>query len=855
MRWHRLPFVGVHFNVKALHVEMHGPADIDRVDFWDPLVQRDPAQALAKITATVATGVLTPRQSALAWRAASRCLLDLGRIDEAKAAASSALEAVEPHDDEVTHTVVMSASVIFAEAGDFDQALSSLDRLAARVDGVVLGRVRLQTACVLMPAGRLGEALALLDESEQLMGQAGEPIDQFRVLFNRGFALLQLDRLDEAENDFRDAGEVAQSLGMTAAVAQSHANRGVLHGRARRLVEALKHFARATELFEECGNPGRSVGGMEIDRAEVLLHSGLFADAVDTAHGAVESITPTGNLMLLGDALLVLARCEMAAGRSRAAARTIQSAIDLLRTSGRPDLLDQAASQAVQIELSAAIEVDRVETILEQSAGLLERLTADDSHPTVAELAAARIAAARSAGLVGRTGRDLDLLREGLTTSRRDRRLYGWYAKAVDAEERDDPTTALEACDVGLAEVDTIAAEAANLADRSAVLGLGERLSSVAISVAASSNDAVMLFAAAEGMRARALHDELGEQARHRGLSASTAQQLLSEIQGRLAGDRAMIEWVVVADHVFALVIDSTGPRVVDVGDLSAIVKERDRLLVWLDRAAGEPDGPTLNAARAAGLLDNVLIGALGLRDHAGLVIVPSGLLHGVPWSGLRSLAGRAITLCPSAQVWIGADRRAAGACRKIGIVTGPALDASNLERRSLERLHPGLDAASGQGATAASVRSMLSGHDVVHIAAHGIFRSDRPVLSTIELAGGSESMFDVIPEQVRTRLVVLSSCEGGAQGTADGSEVLGFSSILLARGAASVLAPLTVVRDLECGEFVSDVHEVLVKGVPLAEAVAQVRGAWLDDDDLSRWAVASSFTCFGSGATRLHPT
>ena len=77
-------------------------------------------------------------------------------------------------------------------------------------------------------------------------------------------------------------------------------------------------------------------------------------------------------------------------------------------------------------------------------------------------------------------------------------------------------------------------------------------------------------------------------------------------------------------------------------------------------------------------------------------------------------------------------------------------------------------------------------------------------------------------------------------------------SAVILARGAAAVLAPLTVVRELECAEFVAEVHAELAVGEPFACAVAAVRQRWLADDDLSRWAVASSFTCFGSGAVRL---
>jgi CHAT domain-containing protein len=125
-------------------------------------------------------------------------------------------------------------------------------------------------------------------------------------------------------------------------------------------------------------------------------------------------------------------------------------------------------------------------------------------------------------------------------------------------------------------------------------------------------------------------------------------------------------------------------------------------------------------------------------------------------------------------------------------------------------------------------------------------------LLSTVRLHDGEATLYDVVPDRVRSKLVVLSSCEGGAQGTADGSEVLGLSAVLLARGAAAVLAPLTVVRDLECADFVAEVHAALAEGTPVAGAVARVRERWLADDDLSRWAVASSFTCFGSGAVTL---
>jgi CHAT domain-containing protein len=123
-------------------------------------------------------------------------------------------------------------------------------------------------------------------------------------------------------------------------------------------------------------------------------------------------------------------------------------------------------------------------------------------------------------------------------------------------------------------------------------------------------------------------------------------------------------------------------------------------------------------------------------------------------------------------------------------------------------------------------------------------------LLSTLRLADGEATLHDSVPDRVDTRIVVLSSCEGGAQGTSDGAEVLGLGAVLLVRGAASVVAPLTSVRDLECGEFVAELHAELAAGESVACALAAVRQRWLADDDLSRWAVASAFSCFGSGAS-----
>ncbi len=826
--------------------------EYSQVDYWDHLVQSDPAGALRFVDARLEIGELGPDAMALALGAKSRCLFELGRLDASQATARLALAGSSRSDrDEVRWAIAMSAAVILAEAGHIDDALGALEELGAESDGVHLGRVRLQVAYVLHHAGRLNEAMVALDTSDRLLGRGAEPRDRMRIHQHRGLVLLQQGRLAEADAEFSMAESLAEQQGMTAAHAQTVANRGVLAGRARRLGDSLRCFDRAARLFAEAGDPGRTVAGMEIDRAEVMMHSGLVLDAVEAAHKAVELVGPTGNRMLLGDALLLVARTELTAGMLRDAVRSADVAATVLDASGRREMVAHARSIAAHAQLRRARTLAEVHQCLDDASALVDELRADGWHQQADELVLARVRIAREFGLDDRIAADLEHLRLGAFSTQRDLALAGWYSEAVCRGNQGRQRDALDACRAGLDHLDEIVAEAPTLEQRSAAVRLGNDLSQLTIELAVLLGDADTVLAAAEGTRARALHDELSDLRRHRPLTDEGAEQLRRELAVRL-GDRTLVEWVVAGAAVWAVVFDSAGSRLVHVGDVNEITKARDRVLVWLDLAASEPDGSSVRAVRAAALLDDMLIRPLGLPLDCGVVHVPVGLLHGIPWAGLPSFAGRPMTLVPNAQVWLEADRRSAGAVRSIGFVSGPDVGNDTIEQAAIERWHPTAAVAAGAGATAPTVRSMFAGHDLVHVAAHGRFRSDRPLLSTLQLFDGASTLYDTVPERIAARLVVLSSCEGGAQGTAGGSEVLGLSSVLLARGAAAVLAPLTVVRDLECADFVAEVHDELASGDPFACAVADVRERWLADDDLSRWAVASSFTCFGSGAVTV---
>ncbi|HSJ91997.1 MAG TPA: hypothetical protein VK917_08000, partial [Ilumatobacter sp.] len=255
---------------------------------WDRRVQHSPGDALTRAQLLLDDASPSETERARLLRVVARAQFELGRLDVASDTMRAAVRVARTiDDDDVRHAVLMTSAVVLAEAGDVGAALANLALLEPECDGPVLARVRLQQAYVLHHAGRLPEALVALDHSDRLFAVGGTEEDRFRVHLNRGLVLLQHGDLDAAETDIRAAADLAHRLGMTAAEGQCHANAGVLYGRGRRIVESLRAFEHAEALLAEVGRPYRVVNGLEIDRAEVQMHSGLVLDAVDSARRAL----------------------------------------------------------------------------------------------------------------------------------------------------------------------------------------------------------------------------------------------------------------------------------------------------------------------------------------------------------------------------------------------------------------------------------------------------------------------------------------------------------------------------------------------------------------------------------------
>ena len=225
-------------------------------------------------------------------------------------------------------------------------------------------------------------------------------------------------------------------------------------------------------------------------------------------------------------------------------------------------------------------------------------------------------------------------------------------------------------------------------------------------------------------------------------------------------------------------------------------------------------------------------------------MVSPTSRFHAVPWGLLPTLAERPVTTAPSAGLWLRA--RAARAPRQGGtvLVIGPGLASGGAEVPVLARQMPDAVSLSGGDATVDDTLRALDGARLAHLAAHGHFRQDSPMFSSIVLDDGPLVVHDFERLRRAPHRVVLSACESGVMKPVGSGELLGLGSALLSLGTAGVVSSVAVVNDDATVEVMLALHAQLQAGAGLADALLVARRASAHDPTLA--ATAASFTAMG---------
>ena len=306
-------------------------------------------------------------------------------------------------------------------------------------------------------------------------------------------------------------------------------------------------------------------------------------------------------------------------------------------------------------------------------------------------------------------------------------------------------------------------------------------------------------------------------------------------------GGRELVSIARAGGDLVAVVISGRRSVVVELGPVVEMRRAAERATAaFRGLVATRTTGAaaTVEAARRRAARESVdeleqrLVEPLALTAHDIVLVLPADL-HAVPWRALPSLRGRAITIAPSVRWWLDAEP---GVGRTNGArYSSPPGHGSGWPRRKRQRWPPATRVHAcwpAQSATTRAVTDGLVGAPLAHIVAHGRFRHDNPLWSTIELADGPLSVYELELIEHTPPTMVLASCDSGVGGPRGGEQLLGLSQTLLRMGTRSIVASVNLVPDdpTTTAALVA-LHEDLARGIePSASLAKRVYDDPLDD-------------------------
>ena len=775
-----------------------------------------------------------------------------------------------------------------AWTGRSQQGLAILNRAVAASRGDLTGRVLMRRASVLKDLGRFHEAHQDLSRALPYFRRTGDTVWEARSLTHRAEVFLGLGLPGRAAAEFARAEEMYATSGQEFEYAKARHNSGCVALIRGDLPEALTYLDEARNRYDALGETNPDLAG---DRCLALLAAGLAAEAAEETDSALSRLPPEGGLAYKrAELLFAAATAALAAGHPADARGRAGQARRLFRTQGRPHW--EARASLVLAEARYA-EGEHSRALLRYAEEVAARLEASRAGEAMqAHLLAGRIALSR------RSVTQADPHLERAARSRRRGpplpRSVAWLARALQADAQGNARATVAACARGLDALEehqmrlgatelraygtAHGAELATLAQRDALrrgdvrrlLFWSERWRATALAARSTPlRDDKELTAELEALRSvsRLLREteitasrrnalereqrrlEAAVQARTRRLPGrhepGEGQFNLDELFDEI-GPATLIELVTVDGVLHVVVVADRRVRLHTVGSVPEHEVQLNRFaLRRLARGRRQPGDELVLKYRGAAL-EAALLGsaAAGLGDSP-VVVIPPAQFRAVPWTLMPSLRDRVVTVAPSASAWLRARRMRPPSPRRVALVTGPGLATKGAEIESLRSRYPGAMLLGHGNATAGQVLTALDGAWLAHIAAHGTFRTDNPMFSSILLDDGPLIVHDFERLGRAPYHLVLAGCDSGVAAPVGADELLGLVSSLMPLGAAGIVASVVPVNDIAVVPVMVALHEALQRGATLPEALLAARRA-AGDDPLAE-ATAHSFLALGA--------
>nr|WP_042194571.1 CHAT domain-containing tetratricopeptide repeat protein [Kibdelosporangium sp. MJ126-NF4]CEL21410.1 hypothetical protein [Kibdelosporangium sp. MJ126-NF4]CTQ96023.1 hypothetical protein [Kibdelosporangium sp. MJ126-NF4] len=780
--------------------------------------------------------------------------------------------------------VRLLTSLAAAEAalGNTEQGFALLDRADELATAETKGLLVQQRGLLLILVGRMDDALQCLDQAIGLLRR--NPTVLARTLLNRAMLHQISGRVGAALADLERCERLGQELGQDRLVAKAIHGRGSCHLLAGNIPAALRHFDRARVVYESHADGMLPV--VAVERARALLAAGLYSDAATELDFALARFPRTRMDQEHAEAQLTRAQVALAANDLPAATTWASRAETRFRRRGNETWAAVAAATKMRAEFESGT---RLGLVAPRAAALATRLAelGLDNDAEAAELVAARAYLAR-----GRFNEARQHIRprsgpRSLLETRLTRRL----ALAELGAALGDSGKVFTHARAGLTLLRDHHSRAGSLDLRTSTTSLGRELARTGLATALANGAPPVVFGWLERSRAQAFrfpqvrppHDDdtveavaelrqlahqvrtaelagapdtearrrcaqLERAIRARGWQAEgtgvhSAEATFSEVRAAL-GTSTMVSYAYTDDRLWALVITSEQARLIPLGSLATVSESLAKLHSDLEASCGRKLPVALDRVirasirrRLTALTEDLVKPIRPVLGDSEVVIIPTGALSAVPWGLLPDMAGRPVTVSPSASTWLSGRNAELATPSRWLLVAGPDLAHADEEIHQLAKVYGEGAVLLGQEATVESTLRALDGCTTAHFAAHGHHERENVLFSRLDLSDGPLMAYDIHQLRSAPTHVVLSSCDVGQTVVRTGDEVLGFTAALLYSGTRTVVSSVATVDDDAAVEVMAAYHRGLLRGLRPARALA----------DATLRQPLMPFVCFGS--------
>jgi tetratricopeptide (TPR) repeat protein len=724
-------------------------------------------------------------------------------------------------------SIGLNRAYVLTEMNRFDEAVQSFEvtKEYCERNGMTLWAAMADRGISQMHfrRGNYSTALRIL---EQVRRRHEELADSRRIGLcdmDRAEIYLELNLFDDAATIAGRAYETFERLGNRYEAGKCLTFQGIAEFKLLNDKDAEKAFVRARDIFLKEGT-GNDVWVAVIDlwRAQLLTRQHQFAPAQELAQRAAEIFEKQQVPARAANARVLSAQSWIELDATAPALKEAQKALDEIEGFHAPWVSYQCYNTLGRLkELNGAI--DQAEQLyskaIEQMESLRGNIRLDEMRLSF--------------------GRDKYQVYEnmvGLKLAKGDRHA------AFQFVERSKSRTLIDLLEKNLETVwDTGADESPRLQRirkiREELNIFYSRLNEVGATARAAAADTVTK----EEISRR--EQELVELLREVGSEKSgwaTLQSMkipsVEEVNAMLGRDEVLVEYYTIGDRFQAFVIGHDSFHVVQdlttIKDVRACLKGLTFQLSKFHLETDYVQKHTQRLLRATQHHLNELYKQLiePLKDYLSgrsIVFVPHNMLHYLPFQALYDGTNY---LIDSYDVVRAASTSVLKICREKKIqkteqdlvlaVADEMTPHITEEVEALRRLLPKGLFFVGSEAREDKLRRYGQTAGKLHIAAHGIFRADNPMFSSLKLGDSWLNLFDIFNLQLGAELTVLSACETGMSAVWEGDELLGLARGFLYAGTPSLVVSLWTVNDRSTAQLMEHFYEDLQNGESKSRAL-----------------------------------